>query len=197
MKSLIRFVFSLIAALVAVVVTFVVLFFTMPSWQEGILRTVMKEDPEQRWTVERILLRPSAIELDRFFYLGHGVGVELGTLRLQTPWWRALLSGHLDVKSGLIDGFMVDLSQMSPERLQAGDISEWLTDGTFDDTFWQTRLQMLLSRVEGRGQSFRLEDVTLRGQVLLPRDYVIPVQLYIEVADSRDREALEVAVLPQ
>jgi len=186
MKRLIKFLFNLALALVAVAITFVVLFFMMPSWQKAAMERVFEEDPERKWLVESVRIQPSMIELGGLQVLEGSVGAEVQEVRLSGPVWMSPFTGVVKIDEGRIRGLLVDL-----QNLEVGDLSSesWRTfiEQIRDDRrFWIERTNLILSKLSASGVNFHVQNLQVDGQILLPGNEQIWVRWLIVEADSRD-----------
>ena len=63
MKRTFKFLINLALALVAVAITFVILFFITPKWQKTVLEKTLARDSGRQWRVESVRILPTHLEL--------------------------------------------------------------------------------------------------------------------------------------
>jgi hypothetical protein len=182
-----RFLAKLFIALLAVLLTFVILFFLIPSWQKAVVEEVLAQDPARQWQVGTIGLGPVRVQATEIYVLEGPVGVEVGSLEADGPFWMSPISGVIEVESGHIKGFSVDASQLRVGDLTSEDWQTFLKRISTDAGFWEERTGLVLQKLAASGWDVSMTDVILEGTVLMPGNTVIPITMKIIEADSRTR----------
>ncbi|HKJ90094.1 MAG TPA: hypothetical protein VJ960_03105 [Oceanipulchritudo sp.] len=197
MTLLFRFLVQLVLALFAVALTFVILFFLMPSWQKAVVERVLPETAGEQWQVGRIGLGPTEMTAGDIFVLQDGAGLEIGDLVLAGPFWKTPLSGALEVTSGEISGVFIDVSTISVGDLTSSDWRSFVERISGDTAFWEERIGLILSKVAESGWNLSLKDVSIRGQALLPGERMVPLSLHLIEADSREPQEVRLETLAE
>lgn len=197
MTLLFRFLVQLVLALCAVALTFVILFFLMPSWQKAVVERVLPEKAGEQWQVGRIALGPTEISAGDIFVLQDGAGLEIGELTLSGPFWKSPFAGVLEVTSGEVSGVFIDVSTISVGDLTSSDWRSFVERISGDTAFWEERIGLVLSKVAESGWNLSVTDVSIRGQALLPGERMVPLSLHLIEADSRDPQAVRIEPLAE
>jgi hypothetical protein len=197
MVRIIKVLATVMLALMAVGITFVVLFFMLPSWQKAVVDNTLAADGERQWQLGSIQLSPSGITAGDVFVLDQGVGLEIGHLEFNGPFWKAPLQGRLEVNSGRIEGLFLDVSTVQVGDLTSSDWQGFVERVSGDEAFWKERLGLVLQKVSSTGLEAHLTDITFEGQALLPGETLIPIRWHIIEADSRDPASVELEPLPE
>ena len=186
MKRLFKFLINLALALIAVAITFVVLFFMTPSWQKAVVKKALDQDPERKWLVESVRIQPGTIEFGKLQVLEGQVGAEVQQAYLSGPIWMSPVTGVVQIDEGRIRGLLVDL-----QSLEVGDLSSenWRTlieQVQNDRAFWVERTNLILGKLSSSGLNVHVRDVQVDGQILFPGNEQIWIRWLIVEADSRD-----------
>ncbi len=184
MPRILKFFFNVILALLAVGITFLVIFFLRPGWQQAALERLMEADPQRQWQVESVDLSPGQVLLEGLFVLDGPVGLEVEKLQLEGPFWSIPLRRQLSVKTGDLTGIFLDLSEVKVGDLTSRDWQEFVQRVAEDEDFWEERVDLVLSKASAVGLDIRLENVEVSGEALLPGGLMVPVRWRIVEADS-------------
>lgn len=195
MIRLIRFIGTLVLALLAVAITFGVLIFFIPTWQMPVVERVLEADTERQWQVGTVSLTPGRIAAGEVFILDNGMGLEIKSLEIRGPFWKAPFQRVLQVDGGEIDGLFLDLSQLQIGDTTSRDWQSFLERMEEDPDFWNERFAHVLHKIGDTGLDAVIKDLDLKGQVLLPGQRMVPVRFSIVHADSRDPSSLELLPL--
>jgi hypothetical protein len=87
MMRLFKFLTRLLLAFLAVGLTFGIIFFLTPSWQQSVVSDILAKDTERRWQVEEIKLTPFSVEGAGIFMLQTPIGAEIKRLNVSGPVW--------------------------------------------------------------------------------------------------------------
>ncbi len=197
MTWLFRFLVRLILALAAVVLTFAILLFLIPSWQRAVVERALPERSGEQWQVGRIGFTPTEINAGDIFVLQDGAGLEIGDLTLAGPFWKSPFAGVLEITSGEISGVFIDVSTISVGDLTSSDWRSFVERISGDTAFWEERIGLVLSKVAERGWNLSVEDVSIRGQALLPGERMVPLNLHLIEADSRQPQEVSMETLEE
>lgn len=197
MGKVIKLLVNLVLAGIAVVLTFGILFLLNSGWQKTAVESLLAQDTGRDWQLESFSVGPGSVEVGGLFMLDDQVGVELGTLQLEGPFWRAPLSRLVQVRSGQIGGLFVDLSKLRVGDVTSEDWQDFLRRAEGDPQLWEERLGLVLSKLAESGWDVRLEGVTVAGDVLLPGGALIPVNWEVVEADSRDVGAVDLLMVTE
>lgn len=192
----IKFLAKLLVALVAVVLTFGILFFLMPRWQKAAVDELLSHDPARQWQVGTVRMSPFKLEATDVFMLENPVGAEIATIELNGPFWMSPISGVIGIESGRITGFMVDASQLRVGDLTSEDWQSFLARVSSDVGFWEERVELVLRKLAATGWAVSMTEVRIEGQVLMPGNTLIPVSMRIVQADSRSNGRARVKLEP-
>jgi hypothetical protein len=194
MKLIIRTLLNLILALLAVGITLLVVFFMMPSWQQAAVERLLEEDRSGAWQVDGVRFSPTTATVDKLFYLGNGIGVELGPAELRLDLLGSLLGSTVKVSGATIEQALIDLSSVNLEGYSEADWAALPQRAATDPEFWETRVQVVLGRLRSQGVYVELENVQWSGGALFPNDIFVQFQWQLVRASNRD--ALEVEIAP-
>ena len=189
---LFRFLVQLVLALCAVALTFVILLFLIPSWQKAVVDRVLPQEAGEEWQIGRIGLGPTKISAGEIFVLQDGAGLEIRELTLSGPFWKSPFAGVLEITSGEISGVFIDVSTLSVGDLRSSDWRSFVDRISGDTAFWEERIGLILSKVAESGWNLALTDVSIRGQALLPGERMVPLNLHLIEADSREPQAVRI-----
>jgi hypothetical protein len=193
----IRILMTLIGALVAVVLTLIIIFLYNPSWQRALFESILESDRARAWQLGQISLSPGRLELREVFVLSDQVGVEVKRVQVEGALWAGLWKRSLEIKSGEVEGLYLDLTKIGVGGRNSEDWASFVQRLEGDPQLWKDRLALVLSRVEANGWSVRLEQLQIAGGVLLPGERYIPVNVRIEEADSAAPGEMVVEILPR
>lgn len=150
--------------------------------------TALENDVARQWEIGAVRLTPNQIRIENLFMLQGGNGIELERLQCRGPFWQYVINQHVEVREGEVRDLFLDVSNLpkssfDEEMLKAeGKPPEW----------WGARIHQAMQSVLPAGSSARLENVKIRGNALLPGKVEIPLDLFIEVADTRDPDSIRV-----
>ena len=192
MIKLIKFVFNLVLALVAVALTLVIIFFLTPSWQKGAVERILEGDAARQWQVGALRLQPLGVEAEGLFVLDGAVGAEVRFLEMDGPLWKVPFTGKLEIESGTIAGIDMDLTQVRVGDLTSEDYQGFLQRVAGDPAFWEERVGLVLSKLSAAGLEVHLQDVKVTGMLRMPGDAVVPVNWVILEADSHAPRMIKV-----
>lgn len=192
---LIKFLMKLALAFLAVCLTFLIIFLLLPSWQKAVVEKTLARDEDRRWQVESVRLGPTGLEVGGLFMLDGPVGAEVGLAQLEGPFWKIPLSGMLEVDSGEISGFFVDVSKVRVGDLTSEDWQSFLERVSGDVEFWEERLGLILQKISASGYAMSLKNIEIRGNVLMPGERMIPVSMMVIEADSREASEVKIRAL--
>lgn len=193
---LFKFLARLLLALLAVALTFGIIFFLSPSWQQSVVSEILAKDAERSWQVEAIELSPLGVEASGVFMLQNAIGAEVSRMELSGPIWQVPFTRRVMLSSGEITGLFLDVSQVRVGDTTSSDWQSFLRRVSDDPDFWEERLGLVLHKVTALGWGLSMEDVVITGQVLMPGGRMIPLRLLIIEADSDQPEDVTVQTLP-
>lgn len=191
MGKMIKLLVNLVLAGIAVAITFGVLFLMNGGWQKKAVEALMERDAGRDWQVESVSVGLNHVEMGGLFVLDRRVGVEVGSLEVEGPFWRAPLEQVVQIRRGEIRGVFVDLSEWDAGEGQAEDWANFLERARTDPQVWEERLGGLLAGSAGRGWEVQLENVLVQGEVLLPGGALVPMHWKVVRADSGEPGAVE------
>lgn len=194
--KLVRMLLTLFGAMVAVLVTLLILFLYTPSWQRGLLESVLQSDRARAWQLGQIHLSPWRAEVSDLFILGDQFGAEVKQVRVEGALWAELWRRSLNIETGEIQGLYLDLTKMNVGR-SSDDWMAFVDRLEKDPELWRDRLVLLMSRIEARGWHLRMEDIKINGGVLLPGERYVPIQIRILEADSTSPREAVLQLAPQ
>ncbi len=184
MKRLIKFIFNLILAAIAVALTLGILFLVNPSWQKAAVEEVLARDTARKWQVEKVDIQPTQVELEEVFMLEGEVGAEAELVLLNGPLWKAPFTGVVEIESGIIDGLEVDLSQVRVGDRTGADYQLFLRTLSENEEFWKGRIALVLGKFSATGFDLHLQNTRISGRVLMPGNKIVPVNWIIMEAHS-------------
>jgi hypothetical protein len=190
-----KFLAKLLIALLAVVVTFAILFFLMPGWQKAAVEEVLSHDQARRWQIGTVGLGPVRVEASDVFVLEGPVGIEIGRIVADGPFWLSPFSGVIEIESGRIQGFNLDASRLRVGDLTSEDWQSFLKRISTDASFWEERTGLVLDKLAATGWEVSMTEVLLEGSVLMPGNTLVPVSMKIIQADSRGRALPRIKLL--
>lgn len=196
MMRLFKFLTRLLLAFLAVGLTFGIIFFLTPSWQQSVVSDILDQDTERRWQVEEIKLAPFSVEGAGIFMLQSPIGAEISRLNLSGPVWQVPFTRRIVIDSGEVSGLLLDVNQVRVGDTTSSDWQSFLERVSEDPAFWEERLGLVLAKVSALGWDLSLENVVITGQVLMPGDRIIPLRLLVLEADSERPEQVNVQHLP-
>lgn len=194
---LFRFLIKLLPAVVAVGLTFVIIFFLTPSWQQSVITGLLAEDTQRQWQVNGIELSPFGIEAAGVFVLQEGAGAEIRQLSLAGPIWQVLFTRSLRIDSGEIRGLVLDVTEVQVGDTSTSDWQSFLDRVSSDTEFWEERIGLLLRKAGGSGWDVNAENLAISGMVLLPGNELVPLELMVLQADSTSPESVHVERLQE
>lgn len=192
-----KFLAKLFVALLAVLLTFVILFFLFPPWQKAAVDELLSHDPDRRWQVGSVGLGPARIEAGDIFVLEGPVGLEIGRMNLEGPFWLSPISGVIEIESGRIQGLNLDASRLRVGDLTSEDWQSFLQRISSDASFWEERTGLVLGKLAATGWDVSMTEVLVEGSVLMPGNTVVPVTMRIIQADSRGRVLPRIKLLTE
>lgn len=195
MRRILKLLFNLILAFLAVGITFAVIFFFNAGWQQSAVERLMAADPQRQWQVESVRLSPTEIHLGGLFVLDRSVGAEVDTVLLKGPFWSSPLRQEVKVTGGLLSGIFLDLSEVKVGDLTSSDWQEFVQRVANDEAFWEERVDLVLSKFAATGWEIRIEDVEVRGETLLPGGMMVPLQWRIVEAGSAEDDVIDLEPL--
>lgn len=184
--SVLKFFGKIAVALIAVALTFLVIFLLTPGWQQSVVEEILDRDPARKWQVGSVAIGLTHVRAEEVFMLEGPVGVEMGGLHLKGPLWAGLLSGLFEINSGEVSDLYVDVSQLQVGDLTSQDWQGFLSRISGDLAFWEERVGLVLSKLAATGWHARIEDLEVSGQALMPGNRMVPVRFVILEADSRE-----------
>lgn len=196
MMKILKFLRNLGLALVAVAITFVVLFLVTPSWQRASLKLALQQDTERRWEVGSVHLQPTRAEIGGLYVLEGPAGMEVQYAELEGPFWKALLTGELVVERGSVQGIFVDLTNLHVGELTSRDWQSMKQQISEDRKFWEERLELVFRKLEAAGWRFQIGDLTLQGEVLLPGEETVPFRWLLVEATSGPERSVQLERAP-
>lgn len=173
------------AAVAAVILTVLLIFFLSPSLQ----RWMVEAELERVWgagsvQLDQVRLQPGSIELQGLYILQRGGGWQVRELQAQTSLL-ALLRRDLRLTDGHLSGLQVDLSQENPARLLSAlpELARLPNDLRPDVLSLQAAeaFEALLSL---SGWSLDLDNLQVEGVLFLPGGYRVPLQLPVAAPQS-------------
>lgn len=195
MKRLLKFLLNLILALVAVCLTFLVVFFLTPSWQKRAVEEVFSWDSTRSWQLDAVQIKPHTVEVENLYLLDGDVGAEVKFAQLDGPLWKLPILGELDVQSGSVIGLSLDVSNVKIGDLRSRTYQDFLQRVSADAEFWKERVALVMSKLSAHGLRVQLHNVQINGHVIMPGQTVIPVRWVIVQADSQDLQSIELVPL--
>ena len=180
------FLFKLLGALVAVALTFFIIFLMNPSWQKGVVETALKQDTSRQWQVGEVMLNPVHVSMVDLYMLEGAMGAGIRDIQLRGPFWMAPMTGRIEVESGILDELSMDLSRIPVGNLTSEDWQSFLSTVSTDISFWEERVDLVLQKLAAGGWDYVIKDVIVAGAILLPGQSLIPVRFRILEADSRE-----------
>ncbi|MEX0322589.1 MAG: hypothetical protein AB3N63_10550 [Puniceicoccaceae bacterium] len=184
MKRLIKFIFNLILAVVAVALTLGILLFLNPSWQKAAVEEVLARDTERKWQVENVALGLEQVELEEVFMLEGEVGAEAKLVQVNGPLWKAPFSGLVEIESGIVSGLEVDLSQVNIGPRATEDYQTLLKNLSKNEEFWKGRIELVLGKFAATGFALHVRNTLITGRVLMPGNKIVDVNWVIVDAHS-------------
>lgn len=197
MTRLFKFFIRLILALLAVGLTFVIIFLMVPSWQKATVEKILARDTARKWQVESIQLGPTGVEATGVMMLDGPVGAEVNIARLEGPFWKIPFNGRIEISSGEVAGFFVDVSQIRVGDLTSEDWQSFLETVSSDADFWEERVGLILQKLSASGYNLYLRNLSIRGDVLMPGQRLIPISIYIIEADSEKASKVNIRTLEE
>ena len=192
---MLKFLAKLFIAILAVALTFVILFFLVPSWQKAAVEEALSHDQARRWQIGTVGLGPLRVEASDIFVLEGPVGIEVESLHVEGPFWLSPVSGVIEIESGRIRGFNLDASRLRVGDLTSEDWQTFLKRISTDASFWEERTGLVLQKLAATGWDVAMTEVLLEGSVLMPGNTVVPVTMKIIQADSRSRALPRIKLL--
>ena len=174
MKRIIKFLFSLSMALVAVVITFAIIFFITPSWQKGLVDRGLARDTGRQWLVDSVRIRPTNVQVANLQVLEGAIGAKIEMAALSGPFWKSPVANVLDLKAFDVG----DLTSREWKILSA-QVGE-------DEELWTERINLVLSKLGASGWTIHVNNLEVDGIILMPNEEQIPVRWLIVEADTRD-----------
>jgi hypothetical protein len=168
MMRLFSFLFKLLAALVAVALTFFILFLMTPSWQKGVVETALERDTSRQWQVGEVMLNPVHVSMADLYMLQGAMGAGIRDIELRGPFWMAPLTGRIEVESGILDALSMDLSQLPVGDLTSEDWQSFLSTVSTDISFWEERVDLVLQKLAASGWVYVIKDVSVAGISCFP-----------------------------
>jgi hypothetical protein len=196
MMRLLKFLTRLILAFLAVGLTFGIIFFLTPSWQQSVVSDILAKDTERRWQVGEVNLSPFSVEAAGIYMLQTPIGAEIPHLELSGPVWQVPLTRRIVIDSGEISGLVLDVNQVRVGDTTSSDWQSFLDRVSGDPAFWEERIGLVLAKLSASGWSLDMENVVITGQVLMPGERVIPLRLLVIEADTDSPRDVKVQPLP-
>lgn len=197
MKRLFKFVLNLILALVAVVLTLLILFSLNPSWQKAAVEEVMARDTERKWQVETVSIGAEQLLFEELFMLEGEVGAEVDLVQIKGPLWKAPFTGLLEIESGIVSGLEVDLSQVRIGDRSAADYQVFLQNLGTNEDFWKGRIQLVMGKFAASGFDLHIRNTEISGRFLMPGNKIVHVDWMIVDAHSDAPGLIKIKPLPQ
>lgn len=192
MKRIFKLCINFLMALIAVGITFAVLLWINPEWQRRLAEEVLSGDPVRQWQIGELALGMNGARIGGVFVLDGKAGVELTSAVVRGPLWKTPFTRRLEIESGEVSGLFIDVSQIRVGDLTSSDYQALLERVSGDATFWRERLGLVMSKMAAAGWQSNLRNVDVRGQVMMPGGRLIPLNLRIIEADSRQPPAIQV-----
>lgn len=193
---ILKFLTRLFLAFLAVGLTFGIIFFLTPSWQQSVVSDILAKDTDRRWQVGKINLSPFNVEAAGLYMLQPPIGAEIPHLELSGPVWQVPFTRRIVITSGEISGLVLDVNQVRVGDTTSSDWQSFLDRVSGDPAFWEERLGLVLAKVSAMGWGLNMENVVMTGQVLMPGDRIIPLRLLVIEADTEAPGNIKVQHLP-
>ena len=184
MKRLLKFFLNLALALVAVSLTFLVIFFLTPAWQKRVVQEALARDSARSWQFESVDIKPHRVEVENLYLLDGDIGAGIHYAQFNGPLWKLALMGDFHVTSGSVIGLSLDVSKVKIGDLRSKTYQDFMERVSADPEFWKERVGLVLSKFSAYGVRVQLENVQINGHVIMPGQTVIPVRWVILQADS-------------
>jgi len=191
----IRFSVKFLMAVLAVGLTFAIIFFLTPSWQQSVVEKVLESDTGRQWQVEAVELTPVGIEAAGVFVLQEGAGVEVSQASLSGPVWQIPFTRVVRIESGELRGLVLDLTHVRVGNTATRDWETFLKRISSDTDFWEERIGLLLHKARESGWGLEAQNLAVTGTVLMPGNELIPLEIMILHADSAEPDAVRVEYL--
>jgi len=166
--KLLRVVFLALAALLAAVLTLVMVAYFSPAVQKRLVLGAIPEAPGRSVQVEHVKIGLSKIELRGFFLLQGVEGIQLDALEVEyAPL--AALRGELVIKRGRVSNLLVDISHTGLLPF-GGGTGPGVEPAPAAHTQPAPELQPILNQLEARGLTLRVDDLSGDFHLLAPGD---------------------------
>jgi hypothetical protein len=182
-------------AVLAAIVTLVVVFFLNADWQREALTGLLEEDRERRWQFGTVEIEPQRLELTDLFILQGVAGAEVGRLELEGPFWQVPFSNVLRVERGSLEDVLLDLSSLPVGDPRGADWQDLVRRLPHDADLWEEQVSLLLRKLAASGWQIDFKDTEVSGQILLPGGALIPLQWTLLKAQTG--EPPEVEMVPR
>ncbi len=193
MKRLLKFLLNLLLALVAVALTFILIFFLTPAWQKRAVEEALARDTERTWQFDSVDIKPMRLQLEEVYMLDGDAGIGVQYVQLDGPLWKLPLLGEFEVESGSLIGLSIDVSKVDVGNTASRAYQDMLKRVSGDLDFWKERVALVLGKVSAAGVRVQLKNVQVEGHVIMPDNIVIPVRWVILEADSLAPRSIELA----
>jgi hypothetical protein len=197
LRSVFRFLFSLIVAFLAVVLTVGLVLAFNRDWQRDLVESALERRTGLQWSIEKAwFARPDHFRAEEVFALKGIEGVEVGVVDLRFDLGRSLGTEEIVVAGGRLERLVLDLSTMPPEAL--GLTAAQLARGTPGREATLAAVSDLtefaLMRVEAAGLTVELNDLAVDGVVLLPGGRQLRFSQTIQHAVSGDTAEMRLSI---
>lgn len=194
MKRTFKFLFNFLLALMAVAITFAVLLWLNPAWQKRAIEAALSADSARQWQIGELACGLERIQASDVFVLDGKAGIEVSAFSIHGPMWKMLLTRRIEVESGELAGLFIDVSQVRVGDVTSSDYQAFLQRVGSDADFWRERTGLVLSKLAAAGWHSHLRNVDVEGQVLMPGGNLVPLNLKIIEADSRELSGIQLRV---
>lgn len=197
LRALFRFILSFLFALLALVLTAVLVLYFKRDWQRELLDAALEARTGLQWQFgEAYFERADRFRGSSVFALKGSEGVELRSVELDFDLGRSWSGDWIAVESGVLEGVSLDLSGisssllgLSPEILRQAMPSE-------EQTIEAVKIlaEEAVRRIGEAGYQLEIEDLEVEGAISLPFNRLLQYSLTLHYANSRqaDQSRLEV-----
>lgn len=196
-RRILRFLFTLLFAVVGVVLTVGIVLQFNPGWQRDLIEASLEERTGMEWSMEEAYFSfPAEFRATELFALQGGEGIQAAQVTLHLDVGRSLSAGRRVIAEGEIRRLFLDLSSAPPDAI--GFTSGQLAHGmpSRDETLQAVSdlTELALFRVEAAGLSLECNDLEVQGQVLLPGNRRLDFGVLIRHALTEDPASMRVEV---
>jgi len=181
-----KFVLNLVLASLAAALTLLLVLRFSPPLQTSLLEAKLADREEAVYDFRALQAGFGHVQLQDFFALVGNQGLQIKDAKLHGSVWRWWRAGDVVITQGQLKGVFLDLSQL--QATQAANLFPEITSLPADPRHVEPAvdrwLHVWVEQAMVRNQHISIENLTLEGQLLLPRQPPISILLEIEHLSS-------------